>query len=118
MLSCEPFDEAPSYLGEPGGDEAKASCGPAGIWENIYRLDEANVGYKLISKPDHMLTIDWTLEGGWGAPKIEPFGNFSVHPGAKVRKPPHYCPPNAFFVTNCSLPVTRCSTTPKSCSRV
>lgn len=33
---------------------------------------------------DHMLTIDWTLEGGWGAPKIEPFGNFSVHPGAKV----------------------------------
>ena len=33
---------------------------------------------------DHMLTIDWTAEGGWQAPKIEPFANFSVHPGAKV----------------------------------
>ena len=33
---------------------------------------------------DHMLTIDWTAEGGWAAPKIEPFANFSVHPGAKV----------------------------------
>ena len=31
-----------------------------------------------------MLTIDWTAEGGWQAPKIEPFANFSVHPGAKV----------------------------------
>jgi len=33
---------------------------------------------------DHMLTIDWTAERGWEAPKIEPFANFSVHPGAKV----------------------------------
>ena len=31
-----------------------------------------------------MLTIDWSAKGGWGAPKIQPFGNFSVHPGAKV----------------------------------
>ena len=38
---------------------------------------------------DHMLTIDWTAERGWEAPKIEPFANFSVHPGAKV--PIHQC---------------------------
>jgi len=33
---------------------------------------------------DHMLTIDWTAERGWGTPEIKPFGNFSIHPGSKV----------------------------------
>lgn len=33
---------------------------------------------------DHMLSIDWDSGNGWGVPKIEPFQNFSMHPGAKV----------------------------------
>jgi len=33
---------------------------------------------------DHMLTIDWTKDGGWGEPEIKPFENLSIHPGAKV----------------------------------
>jgi len=33
---------------------------------------------------DHMLSIEWDVKSGWHAPKIEPFKNFSVHPGAKV----------------------------------
>lgn len=33
---------------------------------------------------DHMLTIDWNATTGWQDPKIEPFKNFSMHPGAKV----------------------------------
>lgn len=33
---------------------------------------------------DHMLSIDWDAEVGWNSPKIEPFQNFSMHPGAKV----------------------------------
>ena len=35
---------------------------------------------------DHMLTIDWTKDGGWQDPQIKPFADFSVHPGAKVKK--------------------------------
>ena len=34
-----------------------------------------------------MLTIDWSADKGWEAPKIEPFANFSVHPSAKVSSP-------------------------------
>merc|ERR1712215_9485 len=33
---------------------------------------------------DHMLTIDWSAEDGWAAPQIQPFANFSIHPGSKV----------------------------------
>jgi len=33
---------------------------------------------------DHMLTIDWDDKIGWHAPKIAPFQNLSLHPGAKV----------------------------------
>lgn len=33
---------------------------------------------------DHMLSIEWDVNSGWHAPKIEPFKNFSMHPGAKV----------------------------------
>uniref|UniRef100_H3CN93 Branched-chain-amino-acid aminotransferase n=1 Tax=Tetraodon nigroviridis TaxID=99883 RepID=H3CN93_TETNG len=29
---------------------------------------------------DHMLTIEWTEAEGWGAPRIQPFRNLSVHP--------------------------------------
>lgn len=31
---------------------------------------------------DHMLTIEWTQEEGWGAPKIVPFQNLSISPAA------------------------------------
>lgn len=33
---------------------------------------------------DHMLSIDWDSENGWHTPRIEPFRNFSIHPGSKV----------------------------------
>jgi len=33
---------------------------------------------------DHMLSIDWDSQNGWHPPKIEPFRDFSMHPGAKV----------------------------------
>lgn len=33
---------------------------------------------------DHMLSIEWDAVNGWHAPKIEPFKNFSIHPGSKV----------------------------------
>ncbi|KXH64068.1 branched-chain amino acid aminotransferase [Colletotrichum salicis] len=29
---------------------------------------------------DHMVTCQWTLEGGWEAPLIRPFGNLSISP--------------------------------------
>ncbi|XP_056878674.1 branched-chain-amino-acid aminotransferase, cytosolic [Takifugu flavidus] len=29
---------------------------------------------------DHMLTIEWSEAEGWGAPRIRPFGNLSMHP--------------------------------------
>lgn len=31
---------------------------------------------------DHMLTIEWDTENGWGAPSIEPFRNLSISPAA------------------------------------
>ncbi|TRY80015.1 hypothetical protein TCAL_06570, partial [Tigriopus californicus] len=33
---------------------------------------------------DHMLKVRWTANEGWHQPKITPFENFSMHPGAKV----------------------------------
>lgn len=33
---------------------------------------------------DHMLRVKWTQDGGWDDPKIVPFQNFEMHPGAKV----------------------------------
>lgn len=33
---------------------------------------------------DYMLTIQWTVEGGWERPKIGPFRLFELHPGAQV----------------------------------
>jgi len=33
---------------------------------------------------DHMLTIDHSAEHGWGKPVIQPFGDFHIHPAAKV----------------------------------
>ncbi|XP_056604709.1 branched-chain-amino-acid aminotransferase, cytosolic isoform X2 [Triplophysa dalaica] len=29
---------------------------------------------------DHMLTIEWSLKDGWQKPRIQPFGNLSLHP--------------------------------------
>ena len=29
---------------------------------------------------DHMLEIDWSLEGGWTRPRIDPFHNLQIHP--------------------------------------
>lgn len=31
---------------------------------------------------DHMLEVDWNEKKGWGAPKIRPFGDLSIHPAA------------------------------------
>lgn len=33
---------------------------------------------------DHMAEIEWTIEGGWETPRINPMHNLSLHPGAKV----------------------------------
>lgn len=33
---------------------------------------------------DHMLTVEWTKDEGWSAPKIGPFRNLELHPAAKV----------------------------------
>eukprot|EP00537_Pseudo-nitzschia_pungens_P011273 CAMPEP_0172396024 /NCGR_PEP_ID=MMETSP1061-20121228/23123_1 /TAXON_ID=37318 /ORGANISM="Pseudo-nitzschia pungens, Strain cf. pungens" /LENGTH=421 /DNA_ID=CAMNT_0013127777 /DNA_START=128 /DNA_END=1393 /DNA_ORIENTATION=- len=31
---------------------------------------------------DHMLTIEWDTDNGWGAPKIAPFHDLKIHPAA------------------------------------
>ena len=33
---------------------------------------------------DHMLEIEWTLEEGWGKPKICPVHELAIHPASKV----------------------------------
>ncbi|XP_054848853.1 branched-chain-amino-acid aminotransferase, cytosolic-like isoform X1 [Eublepharis macularius] len=33
---------------------------------------------------DHMLTIEWTQEKGWGKPNIKPFQNLSLHPASSA----------------------------------
>lgn len=33
---------------------------------------------------DHMLTVEWTKDAGWGKPKLGPFKNLEIHPAAKV----------------------------------
>ncbi|KAJ8253601.1 hypothetical protein COCON_G00202130 [Conger conger] len=33
---------------------------------------------------DHMLTINWTEQGGWETPQIKPFQNLSLHPAASA----------------------------------
>jgi hypothetical protein len=33
---------------------------------------------------DHMLTIDWTREGGWQSPAIVPYGPMAIDPAASV----------------------------------
>lgn len=33
---------------------------------------------------DHMLTVEWTRNVGWGAPSIHPYGNLSIPPSASV----------------------------------
>ena len=33
---------------------------------------------------DHMLTVEWREEKGWGPPEIKPLENLSLHPGASV----------------------------------
>ncbi|OSX67729.1 hypothetical protein POSPLADRAFT_1064245 [Postia placenta MAD-698-R-SB12] len=38
---------------------------------------------------DHMLTIPWKAESGWGTPKIHPYGPLSIEPSASVF---HYAP--------------------------
>ena len=32
---------------------------------------------------DHMLSVEWTAQSGWDAPKILPYGNLSIDPSAK-----------------------------------
>lgn len=31
---------------------------------------------------DHMLTVEWELENGWGTPKIVPYQNLEISPAA------------------------------------
>ena len=31
---------------------------------------------------DHMLEIDWTMEDGWGKPRISEYGNLSLSPAS------------------------------------
>lgn len=33
---------------------------------------------------DHMFEVDWTIEEGWGKPRIVPLQPFQMHPAAKV----------------------------------
>lgn len=33
---------------------------------------------------DHMITIPWSQENGWGIPKIQPYGNLSLDPSSSV----------------------------------
>jgi branched-chain amino acid aminotransferase len=33
---------------------------------------------------DHLLRATWTASDGWGAPRITPFENFSIHPASKA----------------------------------
>ncbi|KDR84749.1 hypothetical protein GALMADRAFT_260453 [Galerina marginata CBS 339.88] len=33
---------------------------------------------------DHMLTIPWTIEAGWGVPQIQPYGPLSLEPSSTV----------------------------------
>lgn len=33
---------------------------------------------------DHMLVIEWSSEGGWEKPRIQPFGNLSIHPACSA----------------------------------
>lgn len=38
---------------------------------------------------DHMLTIPWNSETGWGAPKIQPYAPLALDPSSTVL---HYAP--------------------------
>ncbi|KAG5267489.1 hypothetical protein AALO_G00222320 [Alosa alosa] len=33
---------------------------------------------------DHMLTVEWSYQGGWQRPRIQPFGNLSIHPACSA----------------------------------
>ncbi|KAF5890788.1 branched-chain-amino-acid aminotransferase, cytosolic, partial [Clarias magur] len=33
---------------------------------------------------DHMLLVEWSCEGGWEKPRIQPFGNLSLHPACSA----------------------------------
>ena len=33
---------------------------------------------------DHMLEMDWTVQDGWAAPRIGPYGPFAIDPSASV----------------------------------
>jgi branched-chain amino acid aminotransferase len=39
---------------------------------------------KMRTCTDHMLTARWTLEDGWEAPEIKPYGPLSIMPTASV----------------------------------
>lgn len=33
---------------------------------------------------DHMIDVDWNMEAGWGAPKLQKIQPLQLHPGSKV----------------------------------
>lgn len=53
---------------------------------------------------DHMLTIEWSLKDGWQKPRIQPFGNLSLHPACCGL---HY----AIQVCPCNLGIHLCAFT-------
>lgn len=49
---------------------------------------------------DHMLVVEWNSQVGWQRPRIQPFGNLSIHPACSAL---HYA-----VQVRPSLPDTRC----------
>ena len=58
---------------------------------------------------DHMLRIPWTVEGGWGNPRITPLEPFQMHPGAKVLK--GFCFQSSRCITIAIVMLSTCKAT-------
>eukprot|EP01059_Diplonema_ambulator_P031848 TRINITY_DN598_c0_g2_i1.p1 TRINITY_DN598_c0_g2~~TRINITY_DN598_c0_g2_i1.p1 ORF type:complete len:380 (+),score=119.36 TRINITY_DN598_c0_g2_i1:70-1209(+) len=52
---------------------------PSGKPVNLPPLETLEFGKTFSS---HMLQVDWTADGGWGAPRIVPYANLSLSPAA------------------------------------
>jgi len=55
---------------------------------------------------DHMITCQWTLQKGWKAPKLVPFGPFSIMPNASVlhcESPAESCVPGCNLIHSAVL---------------
>ena len=45
--------------------------------------DESSLGFGKIYS-DHMFTMRWTSDGGWGEPTVKPFANLELSPASLV----------------------------------